>query len=159
VNNINAIDYDFLFVYNASGIKERGKDMNRVMTFGVLLLAFASTMLGYQPQGTGTLPMEWYQVLGVASLVVAVFFLVLAARKKWSDWGEGMLNNRMYPVWVVMYVGLYIISFLKGFVGVVQAKQPNWIQYAVFIIGYTTVIYIIFIALIKPLFKKVEKKK
>lgn len=130
------------------------------MTFGVLLLAFASTMLGYQPQGTGTLSMGWYRVLGVASLVVAVFFLALAAKKKWSEWGEDILSNWLYPLWAVIFIGLYIISFLKGYVGVVQAKQPYWIQYSVFGIGYATVIYIAIIAFIKaPPLKRAKKKE
>ena len=133
--------------------------MSRVTTFGVLLFTFATTMLGYVVKGTGTLSAGWYRTLGVAALVIAVFFLALAARKKWADFGEWLLNSWMYPIWMVIYFGLYIISFLKGYVGVVQAKQPDWIQYSVFFVGYAAMFYIAFMAFVKwpkPVRKQVK---
>jgi amino acid transporter len=106
-------------------------------------------MLGYVVKGTGTLSAGWYRTLGVGALAIAVFFLVLGARKKWSDFGDRLLNSWMYPIWWVIYFGLYIISFLKGYVTVMQANQPDWIQYSVFFIGYAAMLYIAVMAYVK----------
>ncbi len=139
--------------------------MNRVMTFGILLFTFAMTILGYQVNPTDTsnfivplMPHEFYQITGIIAVVISVFFLVLAARKKWSEWGEKILSGgTLYPIWFILYFGLYIISFLKGLVGIVGAKQPSWIMYPVFFIGYAAIFYI-FIIVLKYWPKKQREK-
>jgi hypothetical protein len=113
-------------------------------------------MLGYQPAQKPVsstilpvyqLPIAEYRIFGIAAVVISLVFLVMASKNNWSKFAENLLNNgAVYPIWFVIFYGLYIISFLKGFAGVVQISPPEWIVYTVFGFGYALVFYIPFVS-------------
>lgn len=127
--------------------------MNRIVSFGVLLFSFALVMLAFQPEGKPVVftipefPAEWYRGLGIAAIVISLAFLIMATRTGWNETAENILANRLvYNVWLVIFEGIYILTFLKGYVEVHRASPPTWIDNIVFYFGFALVIYIPIIA-------------
>jgi hypothetical protein len=129
--------------------------MNRILSFGIMLFSFAMVILGYKPSdnpvSTGIipafeLPKLSYQIVGVAAMLVGLTFIAMAGKANWAKTADKWLNiPAIYPVWFIIYEGLYTLSFLKGFINIFNSSQPAWIRYAVFYVGYALVFYILFI--------------
>jgi hypothetical protein len=129
--------------------------MNRVVSFGVLVFFFAVVMLSFQPSAEPVsfvlsippFPTWWYRVLGIAAIAISLAFLITAIRTKWSEKAEAWLANQVvYPIWFIIFEGLYTISFLKGIGTVIESSPPKWIVYLAFYFGFALFLYIPVIA-------------
>ncbi len=141
--------------------------MNRIVSFGGLLFSFALVMLSFQPEGKPVVftipefPVEWYRGFGIAAIIMSLTFLITAAKKGWSEWAGNILDSRLlYGVSSIIYEGVYILSFLRGYIEVHKTSPPPWIDYTVFLFGIIVAAYIPMITLKfypkKPTDKKTE---
>jgi len=122
--------------------------MNKLVSFGVLLFSYALVMLAFQPGEPvrftiPEFPTANYRVLGIIAIVLSLAFLVMATRKGWSEWAEKILGYRwVYGIWSIIFEGLYILSFLRGYIEVHKAALPVWLDNTVFYFGFALAVYI-----------------
>ncbi len=130
--------------------------MNRSVSFGVLLLLFSLALLGIQPKGesityTVNIPffsIEQYRVMGMIAISLSLIFLIMAIRREWAEWAERILDRKgaFFPVFIIFW-GLYTISYIKGFAGVIEASPPAWLAGLVFYFGFAVFFFLAMIGL------------
>jgi hypothetical protein len=137
--------------------------MNRNIAFGVLVFSFALVMLAFKPTG-GTftinipeLPEEWYKYLGILSIIISLLFLLAPVKQQWSQTAENIFQNKwFYSLWIIIFEGLFIISFIKGYIGVHEVLVSDWLDRLIFYFGVAIAIYVPIISWIY--FPKDKKK-
>ena len=60
-----------------------------------------------------------------------------------SERAERILDRNaiFFPVFIIFY-GLYTISYIKGFAGVVETSPPAWLSNLVFFFGFATFLFL-----------------
>jgi hypothetical protein len=131
---------------------------NRMVSFAVLLFAFAVALLSYQPKaGTPifsfnrefyvpvvTLPVQAYWVLGAIAIASSLFFIVVACRRKWREHVEKFLteNPYSYSTGSLIFWLVYIVTWAKGVGAILSISRPAWIVYLVSVFGFVLIWFI-----------------
>jgi hypothetical protein len=131
--------------------------MKRILSFAVLLFSLSMLLFAVKTNTTESgkifgvnlpdISTGITQIFGIFAFLLSVILLMLASRKKWSEWGEKQLDDSsIYIIWYSVFLLLYVLSFLKGMIEVVKSAPP-WIVYPVSFIGVGLLVYIPIIAI------------
>jgi len=91
--------------------------------------------------------------LGTTSL-----FVIIACKEKWSKKFERLLkDNGLYFVVLIIFWWMYILSYLKGIIPVIDAPLPHWVGYIAIYFGLALMFYIPIVGILTIL-KEVKKE-